>query len=248
MEEADRQRAAAAVRERMLDSFAPTYLTLISILQGSLLGYLFYVADQFFGAWKDQPLAILGLARILFIGSALIVNIATWNEYRMGSTTFVWIPRLPDTLVPFGLSLVQFSLIRTILLHPKYWFLSMAVFWAVAAFGFWHMYYRAGREIEINGAALKALATYRRSNPLLCGACSTANLLFSALLWNLHLDKHQPSALLLMLAAVSVVFLLSVFIRGELSWSRVIQFSRGEVRVGTSRASRVKPDTCETDA
>jgi hypothetical protein len=240
MEEADSQKAAAAVRARMLDSFAPTYLTLISILQGSLLGYLFYIADQLLSGWKEQPPTFLGLARVLFIGSALVANIATWNEYRMGSTTFVWVPRLPDTLVPFGLALVQFSLIRTIPLHPKYWFLSMAGFWALAAFAFWHMYYRAGGEPEINGAALQALAAYKYSNPLLCGLCSIANLLFSALLWELQVDKRQPSSLLLTLAIVSVAFLLSVFIRGELSWSRAIQFSQGEVRVKTDPASKVK--------
>jgi hypothetical protein len=222
----------------MLDSFAPTYLTLISILQGSLLGYLIYEADQFLSNLTDQPITFLGLARFLFIGSALVANIAAWNEYRMGSTIFVWVPRLADTLVPFGLALAQFSLIRTIRLHPRYWFLSMAGFWAVAGFAFWHMYYRAGKEPEINGAALQALAVYKYSNPLLCGTCCIANLLFSMLLWNLQVDKRQPSILLLTLAALSTVFLVAVFIRGELSWGRAIQFSRGEVRVGTDRASR----------
>jgi hypothetical protein len=234
MEDAERQ-AAAALRARMLDSFAPTYLTLISILQGSLLGYLFYTVDAPVAAWKDHPLTTVNLAQCLFIGSAIIANIATWNEYRMGSTTFIWVPRLPDTLVPFGLSIAQFSLIRTIFLHPRYWFLSLAGFWAVAAFGFWHMYYRAGHEPAINGAALRALATYKRSNPLLCGACSAASLLFSVTLWN----NRQPAILVLILAAVSFVLLLAVFIRGEIGWSRAIQFSRGELGAGAERSFAV---------
>jgi hypothetical protein len=229
MEEAERQ-AAAALRARMLDSFAPTYLTLISILQGSLLGYLFYTVDVPLGEWKNHPLTMINLAQCLFIGSAIIANIAAWNEYRMGSTTFIWVPRLPDTLVPFGLAIAQFSLIRTIFLNPKYWFLSVAGFWAVAAFGFWHMYYRAGREPDINGPALQAVATYKHSNPLLCGACSAASLLFSAMLWS----KRQSAVLLLTLAAVSFLLLLAVFIRGEVSWSRAVQFSRGERSAGPS--------------
>jgi hypothetical protein len=175
---------------------------------------------------------MINLAQGLFIGSAIIANIAAWNEYRMGSTTFVWVPRLPDTLVPFGLALAQFSLIRTIFLHPRYWFLSLAGFWAVAAFGFWHMYYRAGHEPAINGAALQALANYKHSNPLLCGACSAISLVFSAMLWS----KNQSAVLLLILAAVSFLLLLAVFIRGEQGWSRAIQFSRGELSAGPKRA------------
>jgi hypothetical protein len=226
MKNADKQRAASAIRARMLDSFAPTYLTLISILQGSLLGYLFFVSDKFLGNLKDQPMTSLGLARLLFIGADLVVNIATWNEYRMGSTTFLWIPRLLDTLVPFGLAIIQFSLIRTIILHPKYWFLSVAGFWAIAAFAFWHMYYRAGGEPELNGAALQALAAERRSNHLLCGGGLVVNLIFAALVWNLNLNQSQFSMPLLVFAIMSTVFMLMVFVKGEVSWNRVIRLSR----------------------
>jgi hypothetical protein len=234
MKEADKRKAAAAIRARMLGSFAPTYLTLISILQGALLGYLFFVSDDFLGHFKDQPMTNLGIARILFIGASLVVNIATWNEYRMGSTIFLWIPRLLDTLVPFGLAMIQFSLIRTITLHPKYWFLSVAGFWAIAAFAFWHMYYRAGGEPGINGAALHALAAEKRSNHLLCGGGSIANLVFAALLWNLQLNQKQSSIPLLVLAIMSAVFLLMVFAKGELSWNRVIRFSREEAPEGSA--------------
>ncbi|HEV7508975.1 MAG TPA: hypothetical protein VGS07_29130 [Thermoanaerobaculia bacterium] len=227
MKEVDKQRAAAAIRARMLDSFAPTYLTLISILQGSLLGYLFIVSDGFLGNLKDQSMTSLGLARILFIGADLVVNIATWNEYRMGSTTFVWIPRLLDTLVPFGLAMIQFSLVRTIMLHPKYWFLSVAGFWVIAGFAFWHMYCRASGEPEINGAALQALSLEKRSNHLLCAGGATVNLIFAALLWDLTINQIQSSIALLISATMSTVFMVMVFVRGELSWNRVIRFSRG---------------------
>jgi hypothetical protein len=225
--------AAAAIRERMLDSFAPTYLTLISILQGASLGYLFYITDLFLGDLKDQPFTNFSLARILFVGSTLIINIATWNEYRMGSTTFVWVPRLLDTLVPFALALVQFSLIRTIRLHPKYWFLSVAGFLFLAAFGFWHMYYRASRESEINEAALRVLDKYRSSNPLICGIGAVANLLFSGLIW--RLDQLQHSLLLVIVTVISGALLFLVLVRGESAWSRVIQFSCEKLHEETGR-------------
>jgi hypothetical protein len=56
------------------------------------------------------------------------------------------------------------------------------------------------------------------------------------MLWS----RLQPAFLLLMSAALSFVLLLAVFIRGEVSWNRAVQFSRGELIAGPKRAFIVR--------
>jgi hypothetical protein len=88
------------------------------------------------------------------------------------------------------------------------------------------MYYRAGRESAINGAALKLLARDKYLNPLLCGIAAGANLAFSAILRRYYMGDLSSSWLLVVLSLVSLAFMLTIFIWGEVNWGRVIQFSR----------------------
>ncbi|CAN2040193.1 hypothetical protein GMMP15_1590032 [Candidatus Magnetomoraceae bacterium gMMP-15] len=98
--------------ERIRSSFPSMYITLISIIQSSLLGYClsYFLKEDFDGFTTGEW--VRGV-------SSLIFAILVWNEYRMGSTVFRWVPWLIDAIIPFLLALGQFFLIYSIKNHNK---------------------------------------------------------------------------------------------------------------------------------
>lgn len=194
-------------------TFGPTYLTLISILQGVLLGLMATLIDENFRS--------MGPENWMRTIASLLVVILVWNEYRMGATQFVWVPRLVDTLIPFALGGVQWVGIRSSFLDPALWFASIGIFYLLAVAGYENMYRHAGAagKGRVNRGLITALGRWRVINPLLCGAISAVAGGFGWLVWFMDLS-HQTHQVMI---AVILATQMGMLWRSELNWKAVIR-------------------------
>ncbi len=185
--------AASVVRERLRNSLAPHYLTLISILQGALLAYVLSVATQPQVGW---PLKI----------SLVLIVITVWNEYRMGATLFLWIPHLWDSLIPFGLGIFQFLVIHSIKAEPtgSEWFKWLAALYGLAFVAYVYMYVRAYLD-GTNAGVLKMGRHFLWINPVFSSGLALG--FYGLYMSQAPIDNNW-------VAVAILVFLL----KGELNW------------------------------
>ena len=219
------EQAHALLRD-LRDSFAPSYLTLISIIEGFLLALIFQLLSEgrsTAGLW--DPASILVLNNVVLI-------VLVWNEYRMGSCMFKWILSLLDALIPFTVGAIQAALILTTS-RPVAWLVWLAIFYAGGMIAFENMYRRSAAE-ERNGFVLLRNRFFRRLNPLCCLVMALGVGGLAAV--HLAAGTRPGVAALAAVTAANLAFLL----RGEVNWQLVVRATRraGEARPGVSRASR----------
>ena len=107
---------------RVIGTFTQTYMTLISIVQSTVVACLVFKIGQLYSSKIFMQSNDQSLFLILKIFSSCCFIFLVWNEYRIGSIMFRWIPGILDTLVPFFLIFTQYA---TILLidNDKLWHL-----------------------------------------------------------------------------------------------------------------------------
>jgi hypothetical protein len=135
-------------RERTKAQFAVVYLTLISVIQACVLGYLF--------TQTDSVLPSLTLRTGLLILNSFLYIALTWNEYMMWTTMARWVMRLSDSVLPLLIGMLQFLMIRSIPSRSPAYFLATAAFIGVSLVKYRHASVAGGREPE-NVALLASL-------------------------------------------------------------------------------------------
>ena len=85
--------------DRLKKSYPSVYLTLVSIIQATVFGYF---VISFVDHLNDLTLLNILLSISTFLLIALI-----WNEYVIGSTSFIGIPKLQDAFLPFFVGFLQ---------------------------------------------------------------------------------------------------------------------------------------------
>jgi hypothetical protein len=203
---------AKALLHDMRESFAPSYLTLISIIEGVLLGLLFeLIATGHIALRLADPASLLVLNNLILI-------MVVWNEYRMGSSMFRWVPSLPDAVIPFMLGGFQAALLLTVS-YPLAWLGCLAAFYMVSIIAYQNMYSRSAEE-ERNAFVLVHNRGFQRLNLASC-------LLISALLWLLFAYHSMRGSTpgwysLGLVTLLNMTFLL----RGEANWRVIVAATR----------------------
>lgn len=189
------------------------YLTLISIVQGAILGYLLSFVDA------HRNIGTIGwlLASITFI-----IVVLTWNEYVMGVITFDWVPDLLDSFIPFSLGISQYLLVNTIRDNPTNWFFAQAVFSAVTFTAFLNMYVKARRDRGHNTAILHALGIFVRFSIIYPIIYCIASFIFAC---TLKLTG-APKILCVTFLCVFSLGVLGYLVRTWLYWRRLVKFAR----------------------
>ena len=121
--------------EQIKQSFSSVYLTLISIIQASVLGYLVFI----FGSQRES----LSSISIIVSVTTFLMLVTTWNEYMMGSTVFRWIPRLRDSFLPFLIGISEFLVVHHTISDVSLWCYSMALFCFVGYLAYLNMHHSA---------------------------------------------------------------------------------------------------------
>ncbi len=209
----------SAVRERILSSMGPSYLSLVSILQSVLLGLLF--VSQVMDRLRDDKLPF-GFIQIILVASTFLVILAIWNELRPIFMCFRWISTWIDTVIPFGIAALQFALIMAIDLKPQYWFLSFALLLLGGSVVYLKMYGYIFKERwgadALNSEICTALGSHKWSNPLSYGVGALLAGLLCVSTWGQ--TEARPWQVCVVLA-----YQLFLFIWGEVGWRKIVVFA-----------------------
>jgi len=147
---------------RFTEQFTPVYLTLISIIQASVLGYMM--------VYLHDPRAQLTLwTWVRLLGSFLFV-VGMWYGYACGAIAFRWVPGLADAGIPFALGAFEFLAVRGAG-SLFWWCMCDAGFALTGALSYVNQYRCAFRHPE-NAPVLRRLSRLRKLNPAVMGVCA----------------------------------------------------------------------------
>src|SRR5450631_354145 len=128
------------VQQKLKDSFGPSYMTALSVIQAAALADLaLVVADNYQHFTYTQWLQVL-----LSFGMFIFY----WNQYTMHSALWEWIPDLRDAAIPFVTGGFELLLNHTIPAILSLWLFAGAAMLAIGAATTWHTILRAGKEAE----------------------------------------------------------------------------------------------------
>jgi hypothetical protein len=214
---------ATALLHDLRESFAPSYLTLVSIIEGVFLGLTIeLVATGHIVLNPADPAILLVLNNVLLI--ALV-----WNEYRMGSSMYRWVPHLPDAMIPFMIGVFQAALLLT-LHRPLNWLTWLAGFYAAAMIAYCNMYYRAGRE-ERNAFVIAHNRRFQLYNVVACIVCAGVPGSLAA--------YHSGRGSLPGWHSLGLVTLVTAafMVRGEVNWRMIVAATRAAAAPGKQDGS-----------
>ena len=125
---------------RLKDSFAPTYLTVLSVIQGVALADLASVVVAGY-----QQFTIVQWLLVVF---TFVVLIIIWNQYAMQSSAVYWVPDFRDAAFPFLFGALELLLNHTIRLSVSAWLVVLAVIMSLGVLASWYSEVRAKEEDE----------------------------------------------------------------------------------------------------
>jgi len=128
------------LHHKMKGSYAPIYLTFLSVIQGVALADLASVV----AAGYRQFTFVDWLLVVLTFGSL----ISLWNQYTMQSAILNWIPDIRDAAIPFVFGALELFLNHSIILSLSAWLFAAALIPSVGALATWYAGWRAGKEAE----------------------------------------------------------------------------------------------------
>jgi hypothetical protein len=128
------------LHHKLKDAFAPTYLTILSIIQAVALTDLAGIVSA-----EHQQFTVLNWLLVLLTFCVLII---VWNAYTIQAAVWDWIPDVRDATMPFVVGALELFLNHTITLSMSYWLLGLAGIATLGALGAWYMHWRAKKEAE----------------------------------------------------------------------------------------------------
>lgn len=203
---------ARALLHDLRESFVPSYLTLISIIEGVLLGLVFELVAE-----GRTPFAWHDPSWLLVVNNVVIIALV-WNEYRMGSFMYRWVPSLIDAVIPFAVGGLQATLILAVG-SPMAWLGWLAVFYLAALAAFENMYRRAAEEAR-NEFVMMRNRTFRRLNVVACFGMAAA--LGGLLAFYRVTDTIPGWTGIAFVTALNIAFL----VRGEVNWRIILGAAR----------------------
>ncbi len=112
-----------SVAARLREQFAPSYLTLTSIIQGVALSAL-VIRVESVGE-------LLDLSGWLLVAATVLSLLLLWHEYLMQALAYVWLPTLLDSAVPFAFLVAELFLTHFVYGSQRAWLLAAAVAFAL---------------------------------------------------------------------------------------------------------------------
>ncbi len=134
------------IRSRSKNLFPSVLLTLISIIQAISLELLWGEVRElsYFLGGESSP--VLGALQTTAVLQGILL---IWLLYSSLVMRFRWVPSVSDSIVPFGIGILQFALIDLIgpgTLAP--WFFALALIFGVVAWASQTLFRRARRDPE----------------------------------------------------------------------------------------------------
>ena len=132
------------IRSRATDLFPSVLLTVLSMIQALALELLWTRLRESPYLWNGGWDALLGWSQVT---AMLLGFLVVWLFYISVVMRFRWLPSLQDSVVPFGIGILEFTLID--LMGPDSlgpWFYAMAIIFAVSTWTSHNIFRRARRD------------------------------------------------------------------------------------------------------
>ncbi len=129
---------SAQIRARIEGQFTATYLTVLSVIQSVVFGFLAITIYEAHGGF-DLPHWLLSAATFMMV-------VAIWHEFMMGATSLIWIPSLADSILPFLLGAAEFLVVAALPGAISRWCGSMAIVSLMMAAAHLNMVWRARKD------------------------------------------------------------------------------------------------------
>jgi hypothetical protein len=100
-------------------AFMQLYLTLISVVQGAVAGYLASVVNDVYSS--------LSVSQWILIGATFLQIVAIWHSYAMGTVISAWIPTLADSIIPFTYGAAQILVVGAVRSTEQSWVRAMVI-------------------------------------------------------------------------------------------------------------------------
>jgi hypothetical protein len=201
---------------QIIEFFPTFYITFISIIQATALGYLLVaIKDNFLSKWIEG--AWDPIFAVLIVTSFLVI-VEVWYEYMMASPIFRWIPKINDAIIVFSLGVTQFILIFSIGLgNVGWWNIAMSLVCVTAFFAFHNMYHGAKRLREKNEVVLDALGRYPVINEMwIAGA--------AIIFFSVGLVSSVSKLNSLFIAIFDLGMLIAFVVRGHFYWMKIVKY------------------------
>jgi len=195
------------IRRKLLQSITSHYLTLVSVIQGVVLGYGISILETN----KDK----FSQSEWLIIITTFLIIISIWDEYQLGCSVYEWIPGIRDSTIPFLLGASELLMIRSINVSLRWWFFYAAIFCLCAGAAFANQY-RSSARIEKNKPILEVAGYFKIFNYVFC----FIGILLFFLFWLKYSADNN-----LLFSIVSLVMILLFLIRGRFIRSRIMKYA-----------------------
>ena len=180
--------------QRLIIANDRNMLTLISVIQAAVLGYLVYIFTNKIMIDFDYEKWIA----FLFTFWLLVLM---WHEYAISLQVFSWTIRLRDAFIPFIYGIIEFFLIWALEQKQIYfWFFALSGFFFYSALALFNMYFSAKKEKQCQ-EALNLFAKFAHYDTF--AAIFSAGLILLGGLISLHFKA---------LAIIGFIYIFIVFI------------------------------------
>jgi hypothetical protein len=207
--------APEVVSQRLKSQFAPAYLTLTSIIQGTALAFLAAKVE----ANYTQFDAIDWLLTV----ATFLAFVTLWHEYLMQALAFVWMPTVLDSLVPFAFLAGELFAAHFVYHGLRGWLLAFGLTFVVGVVAQVLTVTQTRLLIEENRDIIRVLTPYGRSRSILGGIIIIASLCAWILYDVLRLEQVQ-----LFVAVIALVGILAFLGSSVPYWNRVLAYTRGK--------------------
>jgi hypothetical protein len=204
-----------SVAARLREQFAPSYLTLTSIIQGVALSAL-VIRVESVGEFLD-------LSGWLLVAATLLSLLLIWHEYLMQALAYVWLPTLLDSAVPFAFLVAELFLTHFVYGSQRAWLLAAAVAFmlGMAAYAWWRT--QTHRDRRQNAGVVEALGEYARVRLVLAIVPIPIFLAAWAFYDLLRLDQIPA------LVSAGALLIVLISVAGTVPyWGRVLAYARRE--------------------
>jgi hypothetical protein len=166
MMQANQAQEVEQIRERMRNAFSNSYLTLLSIIQGTALATLFLKVDYLIGRHAFHTPQVVMSVGLLF------TIVLLWNQYQMGVMLYYWHSQLFDAFIPFGFGVCEFSAILGLEHGAVVMLIAYGAFFALGVFAFEHQYRQLRANWGPDAYVHRLTLGFRRVDVASCAAAS----------------------------------------------------------------------------
>jgi hypothetical protein len=204
-----------SVAAHLREQFAPSYLTLTSIIQGVALSAL-VIRVESVGE-------LLDLSGWLLVAATLLSLLLIWHEYLMQALAYVWMPTLLDSAIPFAFLVVELFLTHFVYGNQRAWLLTAAVAFTVGLAANVLARMQTDRERRQNAGVVAAQRDYEPVR-LALAIAAIAILLAAWAFYDLLGLNRVP-----VLVSAGALLIVLISIAGTVPyWQRVLAYARRE--------------------